>query len=132
MQLIFEDGLLLTTIEIGYKGKRKVLNRVAIDSGASHSFIDIDAVYELGIGFESGDQLIRHYGIGGSEFSFSKRIDYVKIGGKTFRQVSLDFGILKAFNIQGLIGLDILKSGEFVLDMKHLKLLTNDEKALAQ
>lgn len=125
MQLIYEDGLLLSTIEICYKGKSKLLSRVAIDSGASHSFINIDSVQEIGIYFENGDSLVRHYGIGGVEYSFMKKLDYVKIGEKTFPNVHIDFGTLQGFNIQGLIGLDILKSGEFVLDLKHLKLLTH-------
>ena len=47
MQLLFEDGLLLSTIEICYKGKSKLLSRVAVDSGASHSFINIDSVQEI-------------------------------------------------------------------------------------
>ncbi|MFC5557626.1 retropepsin-like aspartic protease [Ureibacillus thermophilus] len=131
MQLIFEDGLLLSTIEICYKGKRKYLNRVAIDSGASHSFIDIDSVEDLGIAFENGDPLICHSGIGGAEYSFSKNIDYIKIGEKIFREVPIDFGTLRGFNIQGLIGLDILKSGEFLLDLKNLQLIAIDEKKLA-
>jgi len=131
MKLTYENGLLLSTIEICYKGKRKCLNRVAIDSGAAHSFIDIDSVEDLGIAFENGDPLICHSGIGGSEYSFSKNLDYVKIGGKIFRQVPIDFGTLRDFNIQGLIGLDILKSGEFLLDLKNLQLIAMDEKKLA-
>ncbi|MED3661478.1 retropepsin-like aspartic protease [Ureibacillus terrenus] len=131
MQLIFENGLLLSTIEICYKGKRKCLNRVAIDSGSSHSFIDIDSVQDLGVAFENGDPIVRHFGIGGSEYSFSKILDYVKIGEKTFHKVLVDFGPLREWDIHGLIGLDILKSGEFLLDLKHLKLITMDERKLA-
>lgn len=131
MQLILENGLLLTSIEICYKGKKKLLNRVAIDSGASHSLIDIDAVQELGIAFENGDPLIRHFGIGGGEYSFTKRLDYVKIGDKLFPQIPIDFGPLHGFDVHGLIGLDILKSGEFILDLKHLTLIPADERKLA-
>lgn len=77
MQLTLENGLLLSTIEICYKGKRKILNRVVVDSGASHSLIEVDAVEELGVHYENGDPLIPHTGIGGVEYSFMKKLDYV-------------------------------------------------------
>ncbi|NLY79960.1 MAG: hypothetical protein GX072_08765 [Lysinibacillus sp.] len=127
MNLTLEDGLLLSTIEVCYKGKRKILERVVIDSGASHSLIEIDAVSDLGVRYENGDKLVPHAGIGGVEYSFMKRLDYVKIGDKMFPFVQMDFGHLHGFNIQGLIGLDILRSGEFLLDLKNLKLICCDE-----
>ena len=49
----------------------------------------------LGIYFENGDSLVRHYGIGGVEYSFMKKLDYVKIGEKTFPNVHIDFGHCK-------------------------------------
>lgn len=124
MNLTFENGLLLSTIEICYKGKRKILDRVVIDSGASHSIIKVDEVLDLGVNYENGDELVPHTGIGGVEYSFMKQLDYVKIGDKTFPFVHMDFGPLQGFNIQGLIGLDILRSGEFLLDLKNLKLIS--------
>lgn len=124
MQLTFENGLLLSTIEICYKGRQKILDRVVIDSGASHSLFEVDAVEDLGIHYEVGDELVPHSGIGGVEYSFMKKLDYIKIGERKFPMVDIDFGTIRGFNIQGLIGLDILKSGEFVLDLKNLKLLT--------
>lgn len=38
--------------------------------------------------------------------------------------MNIDFGHIQGLNIQGLIGLDILRSGEFMLDLKNLKLIS--------
>lgn len=124
MKLTLENGLLLSTIEISYKGKSKILNRVVIDSGASHSLIEVDAVWELGVHYENGDPLVSHTGIGGVQYSFMKTLDYIKMGNKTFPMVAIDFGTIHGLNIQGLIGLDILRNGEFLLDLKNLKLIS--------
>jgi hypothetical protein len=46
----------------------------------------------------------------------------VKLGDKDFPNIKIDFGTLDGFDINGLIGLDLLKTGEFIIDLKNLKL----------
>ena len=53
-------------------------------------------------------------GIGGEQYCFSKRIDLVKLGDKIFQIVEIDFGTLDGFDVNGLIGLNLLKTGGII------------------
>ncbi|WP_018394644.1 retropepsin-like aspartic protease [Bacillus sp. 37MA] len=125
MILFYDEGLLLTSIEIEFNGKRKIIDRVVVDTGAAHSIIVIDEVSDIGIYFEPGDHLVNSIGIGGEEFCFSKKISFVKLANKEFHHVDIDFGNLDGFPINGLVGLDLLKTGGFIIDLDDMKLIAN-------
>ncbi len=77
-----------------------------------------------GIKFENGDKLLRSFGIGGDEYSFQKRIDQIQIGGFITNDIPIDFGVFHddINYINGLIGLDILKSGNMVIDLHRMEM----------
>ncbi|MNN21104.1 hypothetical protein D3C81_1344120 [compost metagenome] len=103
---------------------------MVIDTGAAHSFISSDIVSDIGIKFENGDRLVRSFGIGGDEYSFIKQVDQIQLGDIVLNDVRLDFGV---FNedinyINGLIGLDILKSGNMIIDLHQMQMYPANSK----
>jgi len=110
MKIDFVNYLLQTSITIHYRGKLKVIDRMVIDTGAAHSLLSSDMVNDIGIFFEPGDQLVTMIGVGGEEYSFRKELEGVELGSVKLDNVKIDFGTLdNEFEINGLIGLDILK-----------------------
>ncbi|MGO4887299.1 aspartyl protease family protein [Anaerobacillus sp. MEB173] len=123
MKIEYVDYLLQTSLTIQYQGKIKVVDRMVIDTGAAHSLISSDVVDDIGIFFEPGDQLVTMVGVGGEEYSFRKELDSVELDTVKLEKIKIDFGTLdNEFGINGLIGLDILKKGEFIIDLKRLEL----------
>lgn len=55
------DGLLYTSVKIYYQGRAKTIDKMVIDTGASHSIISTDAVEEIGISIEDSDEIIISY-----------------------------------------------------------------------
>lgn len=49
MNLEYKNGLLFVDMNIGYKGNNVLINNVVVDTGAAHTIINPDSVYELGI-----------------------------------------------------------------------------------
>jgi predicted aspartyl protease len=123
MKLKLVNHLLEVEMTISYKGKTKTIDRLVVDTGAAHTLISSDIVEELGIYFENGDSLVSAYGIGGEEYSFRKPVDYVKLGNHEITNIKLDFGNLEDWGINGLIGLDILMTGKFIIDLEKIELL---------
>ena len=80
----------------------------------------MDAVEALDINPSPTDPITRMYGIGGDEFSFRKRVERVTFAGVSLDGITLDFGRIEGIN--GLIGLDILRPGEFVINLDALEL----------
>jgi hypothetical protein len=125
MKLDFVNHLLEVEMSISYEGKKKTIDKLVIDTGAAHTLISSDIVDEIGIYFENGDPLVSSYGIGGEEYSFRKLVDFIKLGNYEIPDIMLDFGNLDEWGINGLIGLDILMNGQFIIDLGKLELIQN-------
>jgi len=124
MQIEFMHDLIQTSMTNDYKGRSLRIDNLVIDTGAAHSLMSSDIVSELGIRFENGDKLVRSFGIGGDEYTFQKTVDQIQIGELILKDIPIDFGIFhEGINyINGLIGLDILKSGNMVIDLYQMEM----------
>ena len=121
---IFFDGYLIyASLKLTHKGKTKIVDRLVVDTGAAKSFISIDAVDDIDISFEDGDYITTVYGVGGPDNSFQKLLDNVEFGSKKFEHYKVDFGAFHGeYNINGLIGLDLLKDSGVTIDLHNLKI----------
>lgn len=120
MRIEYRDGLLFTSVKITYKGKIKQIRNVVIDTGASHSLLTQDCVDEIGIRVSGEDEIVTSYGIGGKEHSFVKKVEKVEIGEYCINNCSLDFTSYIYEDINGLLGLDMLLSAGFIIDLEKL------------
>lgn len=88
----FEDGLLYTTVKVYYKGRVKAIDKMVIDTGASHSIISTDALEEIGVSIEERDEIIVTVGISGKQFSVIKQVDAVEFNGFKIKNCKIDIG----------------------------------------
>ncbi|MDQ1910122.1 retropepsin-like aspartic protease [Paenibacillus sp. GD4] len=124
------DGLLQTTIKINYKGQALTIDKLVIDTGASHTLLSADAVADIGVYFENGDEIISAIGIGGEESCFRKAFDSVTLGNFQVGNFKLDVGALhEKLEINGLLGLDLLMAANIVLDLSELVMYTTKGKS---
>ncbi|GGK31569.1 hypothetical protein GCM10010965_25470 [Caldalkalibacillus thermarum] len=124
MNLDYKNGLLYTSITLTYQGKSAVIEQVIVDTGAAQTLISADAVFDLGIYATPHDELTIMSGIGGVDYAFRKRIDRVTFGSFEVHSLPLDFGNLdEGFGINGIIGLDILVKGKFIIDLADMIIL---------
>ncbi|CAH1214954.1 hypothetical protein PAECIP111893_03876 [Paenibacillus plantiphilus] len=124
MQIEYLDNLLQTSMTIRYEGRSLTIDHLVIDTGAAHSLISSDIAAQIGIHFENGDKLVRSFGIGGDEYSFRKQIERVQLGNFTMDNPCFDFGVFHEDidHINGLIGLDILKQGNMIIDLHRMEM----------
>lgn len=74
-RLIIEGGLLLTDMEMTFKGQSLLLKRVLVDTGSGSTIVSTDLAESIGIIAEEDDMIYRISGVGGSEFVYSKKIE---------------------------------------------------------
>lgn len=91
MKIEYRDGLLFTEITIHFNGRKKVINNIVIDTGASHTLILQDEVDDIGIRVTLEDEIITSYGIGGKEHAFSKIVESIEVGEYALSNTQLDF-----------------------------------------
>jgi len=127
MNLKLIDGLLFSSIVITHHGKLMTIRNVVIDTGAAESIISIDAVDDLFHSYEPGDQIRFMTGIGGREAAIRRRVDQVQVDTFVIKDFQLDFGRIGEYNgINGLIGLDLLIPGKFIVDLSRMQLYPAD------
>lgn len=122
MKVQYRDGLLFTNIEIVYKGEKKKINNIVIDTGASQTLLSQECVDDIGIKVGADDELVVSYGIGGKEHAFSKKVEEIIIGNYKIKDCKLDFTSFPYEDINGLLGLDILVNGGYIVDLKDFQL----------
>ena len=120
MKVEYRDGLIFTTIDIIQNGQVKEINNIVIDTGASHTVISQGCVDNIGIQFTGKEEIVTTHGVGGKEHAFIKQIDEVRIGEFKFIDFSLDFCGPIYEDINGLLGLDLLMEGGFIINLKDL------------
>lgn len=108
---------------IQFNGQAKVIDNIVIDTGASHTLISQDEVDDIGIKVTLNDDIITSYGIGGKEHAFTKTVQLVEVGDCVFKDTQLEFTTFKYHDINGLLGLDLLMSGKFNINLDKLELL---------
>ncbi len=121
-QLKFKNGLLYADITLVHENKNIFIVDVIIDTGASHSIVLPDFLYENDIGFDNSDKLVVMSGIGGAEASaVRKRIDSISIGNISLQDFIIDFGVVDPKDrINGLIGLDFLRAAKVIIDLDSM------------
>lgn len=119
--MIIEDGLLLTDMELVYQGKYLLLKRVLVDTGSGGTILSSDLVEKIGIVGEAGDTIYRISGVGGSEFVFLKVIDSLKIGELCVKDFIIEIGAMNyGFDLDGIVGIDFLKEVGAQIDLDRL------------
>ncbi|WP_282936870.1 retropepsin-like aspartic protease [Paenibacillus sp. RC67] len=122
MKFEYRDGLLFTSIQISYKGMMKTIDNIVIDTGASHTLLSQDEVDDIGIRVTAEDEIVTSFGIGGKEHAFIKKIELIQVGDFIMKDVAIDFTSFPYEDINGLLGLDILMSAKFNIDLNNLEL----------
>ncbi|WP_226002718.1 retropepsin-like aspartic protease [Paenibacillus sp. BJ-4] len=121
MKINYDGQLITTSLTITFRGRVLRIDDVIIDTGSSHTIISPDILEEIGVTYETGDSIYEAYGIGGSIPFYTKIMDRIEIGTNSIQNIEIDVGILPKDH-KGLLGLDILKQQNFIIDLKTLEL----------
>lgn len=123
MKIDLVDGLLQTSIILNYNGQSITIDKLVVDTGASHTLLSADIVSEIGVYFKTGDEIVHAFGIGGEESCFRKTFDVIQLGSFQIENFKIDIGTLhEKLTINGLIGLDLLIKANIILNLSELKM----------
>lgn len=121
MKLLFDGNLLTVTLSVNFRGNKIQIEDVIVDTGSSHTVFSPDVLGQIGVTYENGDPVYEAYGIGGSVPFYTKVLDEIIIDSLKIENIEIDVGMLPKSH-KGLLGLDILKTNRFVVDMDKLEL----------
>ncbi|RKQ15911.1 hypothetical protein D8M05_08930 [Oceanobacillus bengalensis] len=114
-------------MELTFKGQLLHLQRVLVDTGSGSTVLSTDLVESIGIVAEENDTIYRISGVGGSEFVYSKTVDSVRIGVMQTEDFALEIGAMNyGFDLDGIIGLDLLKQLKAIINIEELTIYPNN------
>ncbi|SNR91648.1 Aspartyl protease [Anaerovirgula multivorans] len=106
-----------------YQGNKSInIDNIIVDTGAFHTIILTDYLEDLDVEFTEDDELVKSSGYGGLQLSLvRKKIDEVRIGDIFLTKIKVDFGEIDPYErVNGLIGLDFLRTAGAVIDLVDL------------
>ncbi|OBZ12899.1 MULTISPECIES: retropepsin-like aspartic protease [Bacillales] len=123
MKMNYDGQLLTAAITLCYRGKTLQVTDIIIDTGSTHTVFNPDTLEAIGVTYENGDPVYEAYGIGGTVPFYTKVMDYIQLDKLKAEKIEVDVGMLPKSH-KGLLGLDILKTHGFIVDMDKLELYT--------
>lgn len=81
----------------------------------------------IGVTYENGDVIYEAYGIGGSVPFYTKSMDQIQLDSFIINDFKVDVGMLPEGH-RALLGLDILKQNNFIIDLNNLELHPFEQK----
>ncbi|WP_010530180.1 retropepsin-like aspartic protease family protein [Lentibacillus jeotgali] len=121
MNLFYDGQLITTSLTVTFRGNALKIDDVVVDTGSSHTVISPDILESIGVRYENGDAIYEAYGIGGSVPFYTKNMNELQIDTFIIKDVQVDVGMLPQGH-NALLGLDILKEYNFVIDLDNLEL----------
>src|SRR5690625_75061 len=114
-------------MEIRFNNRWLHLERVLVDTGSGSTVISSDLAETIGIVAKENDMIYRISGVGGSEFVYSKKVDSVRVGDLETKDFALEIGAMNyGFDLDVIIGLDLLKQFKAIINVDELILETNN------
>jgi predicted aspartyl protease len=123
MRIQIADGLPLVELRLGHAGRAVQIKRVLIDTGSGSTVISSLRAREIGVIPEPQDPIRTLRGVGGMEVVFVKRVDYIQVDRRKFKNFEIELSPLDyGLAINGILGLDFLTATRAIVDLKHLEL----------
>jgi hypothetical protein len=121
MNITILYGLPFITASIRYNGRVLNLENVLLDTGSASSIFHVDRLMAIDLVMEPNDLIRRIRGVGGTEFVFSKKVDALAVGDLHVERFEIEVGAMDyGFNLDGIIGLDFLRSIGAKIDLGEL------------
>ena len=126
--LHYKNGLLYASIILREGDKSVIIDDVIVDTGAYHTIILADYLEDLDVAFTEEDELVKSSGYGGLQMSsVRKKIDKVIIGDISLKNMKIDFVEIDPYErVNGLVGLDFLKTAGVIIDLVDLTMYKKD------
>jgi predicted aspartyl protease len=123
VKLELRHGLPFTPATLFIQEKQVFLENVLVDTGSAGSVFSADKLFEAGLSYEPEDTLRRVFGVGGSEFVFTKQIRQLQVGELTALDLTITVGAMDyGIELDGILGMDFLRQVKAVINIETLEL----------
>lgn len=128
MNIKWKNHLPIISLTIETDDGTMSLENVLIDTGAASSLFNVDHIFENGMSITPNDTICKMIGIGGAEFVIQRQINSITLAGNKITNPTVQFGEMDyGFELDGILGVDILKQMSTLIDFGTDTLITNHQ-----
>jgi Aspartyl protease len=124
VKLELRNNLPFTPATLFIQDKQVFMSNVLVDTGSAGSVFSADKLFEAGLSYEPEDTLRRGFGVGGSEFVFTKQIRQLQVGELTALDLTITVGAMDygyGIELDGILGMDFLRQVNAVINVATLE-----------
>ena len=123
MKIRLDGRLPFVSTTLSYAERQLTLDHVLLDTGSAGTVFAADHVDRLGIEPEGTDKIRRIRGVGGSEFVYSKKLEWLALGNTQIKNFEIQVGAMRyGFRLDGILGMDFLLATRAIIDLGSLNL----------
>jgi predicted aspartyl protease len=123
MRIEIAGGLPLVELRLGHAGRAVMIPCVLVDTGSGSTVLSSARAKEIGLVIDPQDPIRTLRGVGGMEVVFVKRVDYIQVDRRKFKNFEVELSPLNyGLEINGILGLDFLTATRAIVDLKHMQL----------
>ena len=121
MKIEIKYGLPFVQIEVNFRGKKKLLDKVLLDTGSAGTVFNAKRVEEIGVVPEENDIVDTIRGVGGVEYVYVKKFDMIHFGDLLQESFEVEIGNMDyGMDIDGILEFDFISASNLVIDTKEL------------
>lgn len=107
---------------VTFRGQTIKCENVLLDTGSAGTIFNVDKLIEIGVKPEPNDMTHTIYGVGGTEFVYSKTMDVIRIGDAKLKNFQIEIGAMDyGLELDGIIGFDFMSELGLVINTKNMK-----------
>jgi predicted aspartyl protease len=123
MNITLIEGLPFVSATLQYRNQSLKIDNILLDTGSGGTIFSIDIVSSINILPEHDDEIHRISGVGGIEYVFEKKVDFLKVGDLKIENFVIEIGQVNyGFNIQGILGINFLAKTNAIIDLGEFML----------
>ncbi|MEX1030809.1 MAG: aspartyl protease family protein [Paenibacillaceae bacterium] len=120
MKFNIKFGLPFVSIELIFRGKVLLLEKVLLDTGSASTILNANRLEIIGVVPEEYDVVDAIRGVGGIEYVYTKQLDQLKLDQTILENFQVEIGNMDyGFDLDGIIGFDFISDAELVIDTKQ-------------
>lgn len=121
MKIDIHYNLPFVCLDVEFRGKKKKLDRILIDTGSAGTIFNANIVEEIGVVHEENDIVDTIRGVGGVEYVYVKNFDIIHFGDIRQENFEVEIGNMDyGMNIDGILGFDFIRASNLVIDTEKL------------
>lgn len=123
ISIIIKHDLPFVEATITFRGQTIKCENVLLDTGSAGTLFNVDKLIEIGVKPEPNDITHTIYGIGGTEFVYSKMMDIIQVGDAKLQNFQIEIGAMDyGLELDGIIGFDFMRELGLIIDTKNMKI----------